>query len=183
MSGMFPTVGRFRHGYHQGEVDSFFALARRVYERSGDEQMTALDVRAMSFDLTRGGYTTDPVDAALDRLEAAFVARERQAFIAHNGSAAWMEQVAGRARTLYGRLTRPAGDRFDAPERANVGYRSRDVDAMLDRLIAYFDHGAAIHSSVLRDAVFQRAKGPTAYAEGPVDAFLDRAVEVLLGVE
>src|SRR5450756_1168440 len=60
VSRMFPTVGRFRHGYHQGEVDSFFALARRVYERSVDEQMTALDVRAMSFDLTRGGYTTDP---------------------------------------------------------------------------------------------------------------------------
>lgn len=183
MSGMFPTVGRFGHGYHPGEVDSFFALARRVYERSGDEQLTTSDVRATSFDLVRSGYATHAVDSALDRLEAAFGARERQGFIALHGSGAWMEQVAGQARTLYGRLTRPAGDRFAAPERGAAGYRSADVDDLLDRLIAYFDHGAPIQSAVVRDSVFQAAKGPTAYAEGPVDAFLARAIDVLIGVE
>jgi DivIVA domain-containing protein len=183
VSEMFPTVGRFGHGYHRGEVDSFFALARRVYERAGDEQITASEVRARSFDLVRSGYATHAVDPALDRLEAAFGARERQEFIALHGSAAWMEQVAGQARTLYGRLTRPAGDRFDAPDRGAAGYRSLDVDALLDRLIAYFDHGEPIHSVVVRDAVFQGAKGPTAYAEGPVDAFLARAIDVLIGVE
>ena len=183
MSGMFPTVGRLGHGYHPGEVDSFFGLARRIYESSGDEQMTASDVRATSFDLVRSGYATHAVDSALDRLEAAFGARERQEFIALHGSGAWMEQVAGQARTLYGRLTRPVGDRFAAPERGAAGYQSADVDALLDQLIAYFDHGAPIHSAVVRDSVFKAAKGPTAYAEGSVDAFLARAIDVLIGVE
>lgn len=183
MSEMFPTVGRLGHGYHRGEVDNFFALARRVYEHAAGEQMTAFDVRETSFDLVRAGYVTHAVDSALDRLEAAFGARERQEFVAQQGSAAWMEQVAGRARTLYGRLTRPTGDRFAAPERGGAGYRSRDVDALLDRLIAYFDHGAPIDAAVVRDAVFESAKGPTAYAEGPVDAFLARATDVLIGVE
>ena len=183
MNEMFATVGRLRHGYDRGEVDNFFALARRVYEHSAGEQMTAFDVRGTSFDLVRSGYVTYTVDSALDRLEAAFGARERQEFIAQHGSAAWMEEVGGRARTLYGRLTRPAGDRFAAPGRGGAGYRSRDVDALLDRLIGYFDHGAPIHSAVVRDAVFRSAKGPTAYAEGSVDAFLARAIDVLIGVE
>ena len=35
----------------------------------------------------------------------------------------------------------------------------------------------------IRSAVFSRAKGGRAYAEGPVDAFLERAVDVLLAAE
>lgn len=47
----------------------------------------------------------------------------------------------------------------------------------------YFDQGRPLTSEEIRQATFRRARGHGGYAEGPVDAFFDRAVEVLLGVE
>ena len=54
---------------------------------------------------------------------------------------------------------------------------------LLDRLAAYFDEGAPLRVDEVRLAVFQPARGRKAYAEGPVDAYLGRAVEILLAVE
>lgn len=73
------------------------------------------------------------------------------------------------------------------------GYATASVDAALDRLerafatrqrlVDYFDQGRPLTSEEIRQATFRRARGHGGYAEGPVDAFFDRAVEVLLGVE
>ena len=54
---------------------------------------------------------------------------------------------------------------------------------MCHRLIDYFDKGTPLTSDEVRHVTFRKASGHNAYAEGPVDAFLERAVEVLLGVE
>ena len=178
----FRSAGRFRSGYDPHQVDAFFAEARRVYEGSGDG-LSGRDVRQAAFDLVRGGYATAPVDAALDRLERAFVARQRNAFVGERGQAAWMEHLAGQARTLYGRLSRPDGERFAPARRGHVGYDPADVDALCQRLVRYFDHGEPLTSEEIRTATFRRRTGHKAYAEGPVDAFCDRAIEVLLGVE
>ena len=40
-----------------------------------------------------------------------------------------------------------------------------------------------ITAAEIRSATFRRARGRDGYAEGPVDAFFARAIEVLLGVE
>jgi len=181
--GMFRTVSRLRSGYATDEVDEFFDLARRVYEGHDGETLTGRDVRAMAFDFVRGGYSTGAVDAALDRLEAAFVARTRQVFVAAHGQQAWMDQLADGARTLYGRLTRPEGERFAFAHRGAPGYEPADVDALCQRLVAYFDSGEPLTAQQVRSTTFRRRTGTKGYAEGPVDAFCDRAVEVLLGVE
>lgn len=182
-NGMFRTVSRLRSGYATDEVDEFFDLARRAYEGQAAETLTGRDVRAMAFDVVRGGYSTGAVDAALDRLEAAFVARSRQEFVAARGQQAWMEQLADGARTLYGRLTRPDGEKFLTAHRGGPGYEPADVDALCGGLVAYFDRGEPLTAQEVRSATFRRRGGPKGYAEGPVDAFFDRAVEVLLGVE
>ncbi|GGB97820.1 DivIVA domain-containing protein [Cellulomonas carbonis] len=183
MTTLFRTVGRLRSGYDPAQVDEFFSRARRVYEGDGHEPLTAAEVRETAFDLVRGGYATGPVDAAMDRLERAFVARQRTEFIAANGQQAWMDHLAGQARTLYGRLTRPDGERFAPARRGQQGYLPEDVDALCHRLVDYFDHGQSLTSEEVRGATFRRARGAKAYGEPAVDAFCARAVEVLLGVE
>lgn len=181
-AGMFPRVGRWSRGYDPEQVDEFFARARVAYEGPLEASLRGDDVRGVAFDLVRGGYAPSSVDGALDRLEGAFVRRERAAFVGKRSQQEWMAMVAERATTLYPRLVRPAGARFAPPEHGH-GYAAEDVDAVLDRLVAYFDAGASLTSGELRTATFRSARGDRAYAEGPVDAFLARAVEVLLAVE
>ncbi len=185
MAEAFPRTGRWSSGYDPEQVDEFFSRARAAYESERVDAagaMTADDVRAAAFDLVRHGYDPGHVDAALDRLEAAFVQRLRAQDIEVNGQDSWMDEVAQRATSLYPRLVRPAGERFAPPERGR-GYDSAAVDALLDRLVDYFDSGADLTASEVRSATFASAPRDRAYAEGPVDAFLDRAVDVLLAVE
>ncbi|MFD1719375.1 DivIVA domain-containing protein [Georgenia deserti] len=187
MTGMFPTAGRWRTGYDREQVEDFFTRARAAYEESepradGSERIDEHDVRAAAFDLVRDGYSTAAVDAALDRLEAAFVQRTRSAFIAEHGEAAWMDRTADLATTLYPRLLRPAGKRFRAPEKGR-GYDREAVDELMDRLIAYFDEGGEMTSAELRATTFPSVPARRAYHEGTVDAYLARAVEVLVAVE
>ena len=183
MSGMFRTVSRLRMGYEQEAVDEFFDRARDTYEKGTIGDLSGREVRSAAFDLVRGGYATGAVDAALDRLEAAFVARSRAHHVALNGQQAWMDLLAEQARSLYGRLSRPDGERFDTAPAGHVGYDPRDVDTFCHRLADYFDHGAALSAQDVRAVTFRRRHGAKGYREGPVDAFCARAVEVLLGVE
>jgi len=183
MTSMFTTVSRFRSGYSPAEVDEFFAQARAVYEGDGAVTMTAKDVRDVAFSIVQGGYAWDAVDSALDRLEAAFVARERAEYVAQHGQEAWMARMAELARTLYPRLTRGDGKRFATASGLRAGYDKDEVDALCRRLIAYFDKGQPITSREIRAAAFRKRRGSRAYVEAPVDAFLARAAEVLIGVE
>lgn len=183
MSPLFPVAGRMSTGYHREQVDEFFARARRAYEaRAEGEDLSAAEVRDAAFDLVRSGYATGAVDAALDRLEAALVQRRRETFIAAHGQQAWMDRIAERATTLYPRLVRPAGERFAPPERGS-GYDRAAVDDLMDRLIAYFDADGDLTAAEVRAITFPTARRAQAYAEGVVDAYLDRVVEVLLAVE
>ncbi|HEY0187423.1 MAG TPA: DivIVA domain-containing protein [Cellulomonas sp.] len=180
---MFRRTTGARTGYHTEEVDDFFEHAKSVYESGPAGALSSKDVRTVSFDLVRRGYSTSAVDAALDRLEAAFVARARADYIAERGRQAWLESLAEQARTLYGRLTRPDGERFDRPKGRQQGYDAADVDDLCGRLVAYFDQNTPLAAQEVRSAVFTRKKGAGAYAEAPVDAFLERAVDVLLAAE
>jgi len=183
VSGMFNSVPAMRTGYDKDEVDEFFEHARQAYEGRTADRLTSADIQASTFDLTRGGYNTHEVDAALDRLEAAFIARQRAEYAAAHGQQAWMNALAERARSLYGRLGRPDGEKFGPADRGSQGYDKDDVDDLCDRLIGYFDRQEPLTAGDIRSATFGRARGPEAYDEASVDAFLSRAVEVLLGVE
>jgi DivIVA domain-containing protein len=185
MRDLFPRAGFMRTGYHLGQVDEFFARARAAYERPmlDDGGMSALDVRRAAFDLKRGGYKTSAVDSALDRLEMAFATRAREQFVRAHGQEAWMNQLAQRAQVLYPRLRRPKGQRFRQPVKSRQGYDARDVDALLDRLIAFFDTGESLTPQDLRSATFKSRGKRGAYDEPTVDAFIARAVDVLMGAQ
>jgi len=180
---LFKKVPITRTGYNRQEVDQYFHQARAVYENISAEHFGADDVQAVSFELVRGGYDTHEVDAALDRLASASVARHRAEYIHRYGPDAWMAALANRARTLYPRLSRPHLQRFARADRGAPGYDVAEVDALCDRLTRYFDQQETLSAAEIRGTTFKTVNGTKGYAEGPVDAFLARAVEVLLGVE
>lgn len=186
MAAMFPTAGRLRTGYDREQVEEFFERARSAYESerpaAAEDVVDEHAVANASFDLVRGGYITSSVDSALDRLQTAFIQRNRTAFIAEHGEEKWMEHIAERATTLYPRLLRPAGERFRAPDRGR-GYEREEVDALLERITRYFDRDGHLTAEELRTATFTTARRSRAYHEGTVDAYLARAVEVLAAVE
>lgn len=182
MSDSFPRVSIFSKGYDPAAVDRFFEDARSAYEGGVPaEQFNAEQVRMATFRLKRRGYQISSIDAALSRLEAAFVQRDRADHIAVNGEAAWYQMVADRATTLYPRLLRPHGERFAHPK-GEPGYNAQQVDALLDKLEEFFNDKAELTADDIRHAVFKPARGKKAYAEGPVDAYLGRAIEILLAV-
>lgn len=189
MTELFPRVSTTARGYDIDQVDAFFDRARTDYEAVASEGLPAaqasLDsgaVRVAAFDLVRHGYSPAAVDSALDRLEAAFVAADRADFISEHGQSAWMGGVVDKATTLYERLTRPPRERFAPPQRGR-GYDAAQVDALLDRLVAYFDDGTPIKAAQVRSTTFATVPRSRAYGEGAVDAYLDRVVDVLLAVE
>lgn len=177
---MFTRVAKRKLGYNPGEVDDFFTYARDIYEgRKVAKDNTALAL-GTSFDLVRGGYATAEVDAALDRITAAFVSLDQRAWIAEQGQGAWDANLVARAQTLYGRLSRPAGERFAPARRGQPAYDREQVDEVCDRLIGYFDQGTPLSASTVQSALFRTRTGRRGYDEASVDAFLRRAAEVLL---
>ena len=93
----FPRVGFFSKGYDCGQVDAFFEDARRAYEGSvPPEQFSAEQVRLATFELKNRGYQIEAVDGAMNRLEAAFINRDRADSVAAEGEAAWYDRVADR---------------------------------------------------------------------------------------
>ena len=183
MAELFPTTTGFARGYDQDQVTAFFADARRAYE--GDvpaEQFSSAQIRAAAFDLVRGGYDVPSVDAALNRLEAAFIQRDRSTYMASRGESAWYTKVADDATVLYPRLLRPEGERFDHPDGLGQGYSTREVDAVLDLLAGHFDDKNDLVESDLRTVTFSTKRGQKAYNEAQVDSYLGRAVQILMAV-
>ncbi|MDR0592684.1 MAG: DivIVA domain-containing protein [Bifidobacteriaceae bacterium] len=182
MADLFRRVNR-GSGYDTHEVDDFFARAQAVYEGRSAELMGPETVRTVAFTPVRKGYDEPQVDGALDRLDNAFTRKQRSEFIAQHGQQAWLDKIVERATTLYDRLGRPDGQKFAPAERGQLGYDRTQVDALLSRLADYFNNGAPLASSDVRHAVFTPVRGKRGYAMGPVDAFLDRALEVILAAE
>ncbi len=183
MSELFPSAGKFARGYSKDSVTEFFQHARSAYESGGESNAVSFDeVRRAAFPMVRDGYDTRSVDSALSRLESAFIQNERAQFVAQYGEEAWFAHIADDATVLYPRLLRPAGERFAHPEGRGVGYKASQVDELLDRLGDFFDDRATIQETDLRFAAFDLARGEKAYVEAQVDAFLAKAMYVLLAV-
>lgn len=181
MTDTFARTGKCSSGYDTVQVDEFLTAAKAAYSGDSAADIDETTVRNTAFSWVRNGYEPALVDAALDRLERAFIQRRRAKVVSTDGEAVWLEQTYEAARTLYPRLLRPAGERFAKADGA--GYQKEEVDELLDRVAQYFDGKAALHSDEVRQAVFSSAKGDGAYSEAVVDVYLDRVISVLLAVE
>jgi DivIVA domain-containing protein len=182
----FERVARTEYGYNAKQVDQFLQRARVSLETPGAaaHPIRSNDVRAVSFDPVKGGYSAAAVDAALDRLEDAFARRERDELIAERGEEAWLRQIGQLSGTLRGRLHRPDGERFRRPTRKKArSYNTKDVDRLCVDLIGYLEEDKPLSVDNVRRAMFRPAVGQDGYEETQVDAFLDRVVELMAAID
>lgn len=175
----FPLVHGRERGYRREDVETFLAKARAAFE-SGDGSVDANTVREVGFPLVRNGYQVAAVDAALGRIEDAFAARRRQAVIAAEGAAAWVERARADAQEILDRLARPQGKRFQRVSFLSYGYAPKEVDVVADRIIGFLKSGDPLTPEQVRAAAFRMTR--RGYREEQVDALLDAVVDVLLAV-
>lgn len=181
VSTTFPRTGKKTLGYSLEQVEEFLASARRAYDANDeDAALTAEIIRHTAFSMQKGGYSPEHVDAALERLEDAFAARERERAAGGPGGRAWMDQARTTAEELLARLSRPVGHRFSRTSFLSVGYKRADVDRLANKLVKYFQDGRPLTVDEVRTAVFRPERG--GYREAQVDVVLDSVVDVMLAV-
>lgn len=182
----FERVRGNEFGYNAKQVDQFLQSARVALEtpQAAINAISSADVRGVSFDPVKGGYSAAVVDAALDRLEDAFARRERDELIAARGEDAWLREIGKLSGILRGRLHRPDGERFRRPAKKKVrSYNIADVDKVCYDLIGYLEEDQPLSVDSVRRAVFRPAAGQDGYEETQVDAFLDRVVELMAAID
>ena len=182
MSTTFPRSRKSRLGYNVDQVEDFLEEARRAYTADPGTLtvVNAEAIRQMAFTMQKGGYSTNHVDAALERLEDAFASRERESAFAQAGDAAWYAKARSSAQQILDRLARDPGHKFSRVGPLTTGYDTRDVDAFADRLAGYFQHGKPMSVDQVRTIVFRNKK--RGYNESQVDLLLDAVIDVMLMV-
>jgi DivIVA domain repeat protein len=178
VSTTFPRVRRGR-GYDIDEVEDFLEDARRAYtgDPGSSQVVDATYIRQVGFTMRRGGYAPAAVDAALERLEDAFAARERDRALTQLGDAGVYQQARSDAQVILDRCTRARGRRFRRVGILTGGYSVRDVDLFADRITRYLQNGEPLTVEEVRGVLFARQRG--GYQETQVDVVLDAVVDVL----
>ncbi|MDQ1562340.1 MAG: hypothetical protein QOE85_1681 [Actinomycetota bacterium] len=182
VSTTFPRTRKSRAGYNVDEVEDFLEEARRAYsaDRSAPTIVTAESIRRTAFDMEKGGYSVVHVDAALERLEDAFAARERERAFAEEGDQAWYGKARATAQEVLDRIDRPRTHRFKRMNVLTLGYNPKDVDAFTDELTSYFQDGKPMSVEEVRTVAFRTRRG--GYNEVQVDLLLDAVIGVMLAV-
>lgn len=182
MSTTFPRSRKSKLGYNVDQVEDFLEEARRSYtsERGDATGVTARSIRKLAFAMQKGGYSPLHVDAALERLEDAFAARERDRAVAELGETAWYANARAEAQEILNRLARPDRKKFSRVSSFTAGYSVKDVDAFAHQLADYFQNGAPLTIEQVRTVAFRSTKG--GYREAQVDYLLDAVIDVMLAV-
>jgi DivIVA domain-containing protein len=181
MTTTFPRTRGRRMGYDTQEVERFLAEARAAYDgRHPTAAVTAADIRRAAFSMQRGGYATAAVDAALERLEDAFAARERERNLRRGGERAYYASTRALAKEIIARLERPDGHKFTRTGLFGVGYSVKDVDRFAVHARSYFEEGTPLEVEEVRSVAFRPSRN--GYQEAQVDLLVDGLVEVMLAV-
>ncbi len=173
----FSKVKRSKLGYNCDQVDAFVAMARQQYERPEGYLLASERVRETEFDLVRGGYDVNLVDAALDRIEDALADREFARKRQTRGEQAIADQLTRISEIVLTRAQRPKRKRFDAVAWPARGYNRKQVDALCNLVLEHLVNSEPLLMSEVRRIVFSAQRG--GYAENQVDAFIDRVIQIL----
>ncbi|PWG59704.1 DivIVA domain-containing protein [Bifidobacterium catulorum] len=188
-------AGKRKWGYDVSQVDSFLERAHTLYE-DAEPKMTQEDIQNVSFALEKNGYVISQVDAALNRLEKAVVDKQTQWDVASFGRVAWRATTEQLAHSLYPRSERPEKDRFSPGEEKKPSYDRRQVDRLVTQIVGKIrrelgesdqDADAAADAELtsmrVSNIIFTQRTGRHGYSERQVDAYLNRAVQVLSRLE
>jgi DivIVA domain-containing protein len=173
----FPSASSRDVGYSQDQVDEFISRARRQFEDPSQNVVSSELLRRAEFGLVRGGYDITSVDYALDRLEDAFAQKELARELAEMGSFALEDRLAKFVETLQLRIDRPRRKRFSKISWPLRGYSVKQVDEFCENLERYLFSGSAMTAGDVRKLLFRTKRG--GYEEQKVDAFIERAIEVI----
>lgn len=177
MSNTFPTTAAKSLGYEPEQVDRVIAKAREQFADPNSKLVTSDALRGAEFDLVKGGYSISAVDAALDRLDDAFAAREAKALQSQLGDYGLNDYCSRIQEAVLGRCERPKSKRFSGTGVLLRGYSKKQVDALTERVYRHLTAKQPLELDDLRRAVFRSKRG--GYAENQVDAFIDKVVELL----
>lgn len=146
-----------------------------------DEAVSSVEIRRTAFRVVRKkGYSARHVDSALERLDEAFAAREREHAIAQQGSEAYYSEIRATAQAIIDRLARGDGKRFRRVGPFTRGYNPRDVDTFSRRVSSYFEQGRSLPAETVRTIAFRsKFRG---YHEAQVDLLLDTVVDLMVAV-
>jgi DivIVA domain-containing protein len=189
VTSRIPRCAEAERGYDVAQVDDLLAAVHAALQDAppgpgpehGSGTVLSTQVRAAVFAGARGGYRPEAVDELLDAAEESLAAAERERCLRARGPEAWQEHLDALTRLLRNRLDRPRTQRFRRPSRPRAqGYSAAHVDVLCERLGARLVGAAPLEPAELRRAVFPPAQGERSYEEQQVDAFLDRAVQLLL---
>jgi len=160
VSTTFPRADKNKLGYSLEQVEDFLAAARQAYNASDDRNgLSAAEIRSTAFTMQKGGYSPEHVDAALERLEDAVAAKERERASAEMGAKAWIAKARDDAREIVARLQREPGERFTRTSFLGTGYSRSDVDRFGNRIVKYFNDGYPLTVDDVRMAVFRPERG------------------------
>jgi len=177
MSAHFKKVSASELGYDPASVDPIIDLARKHFADPDGRALDAATLRNSAFKLVKGGYQIASVDAALERLDEAFVEQEARLVLERTGHDGAAAHINGIRNTLQGRIDRPAKQRFDRTALWFKGYSVAQVDSLLKRIDGAIEGRRDLTAADLREVTFApRWRG---YSEAQVDAFIDRAVQFL----
>jgi DivIVA domain-containing protein len=177
MSFTFPRVAKKKPGYSIEQVDAFLSRARTQFTNPADGGISAHDVRNTEFDLVRGGYALEIVDAAMDKLEDSFAGRELQRQKNERGSYALEDRYERVLELVRGRIERPRKKRFTSTALLLRGYSRKQVDALCEHIMRHLESAAPLNMDEVRRVVFNSKRA--GYVEAQVDSFIDRVIEAL----
>lgn len=186
-------------GYSVSQVDEFLESTRNLYEES-EPNMTQVDIQKQCFDLEKNGYDIKAVDNALRRLEDAVVDKLAAWTIAHEGIAEWRAQTEQLALSLIPRAQREKRKLFSRARAFTPAYDVKQVDNFVFSLTQYLNNKLSLgvlssennqrstdyedfSSRQVASTLFTQRTGHSGYNEGEVDAYLNRAIEVLSHIE
>lgn len=164
----FPKVAKRKLGYSIAEVDLLIARARDQYSNASARTLDWRELSSHKFSMEKAGYQTAAVDAALEKLQDTFAARD----LAQSSN-----QPADLRIALLGRVSRPKGKKFRRVGVLGLGYSRAAVDALISVVEEYLEGQEKLSIDEVRDLKFKLQRG--GYIESQVDSYIDRLVEYI----
>lgn len=177
MSYEFNRAGAKKLGYNPDQVSQFLEFAKTQYANPDGDHISAASIRITRFRLVKNGYSISAVDAAMEKLEDVFAARELERALQRIGLTDFKAQLFEGQELLANRVARNPRKRFRRRAFLYRGYSIRQVDNFCSQVETHIDQTRLLTVKDVRLIAFKTQRG--GYAEYQVDAFIEKLVEVL----
>lgn len=183
-------VNSRKWGYNIAQVDEFLTHIPDLSTHT-QPSLTEHDVQVIAFDLEKGGYSIRDVDRLLLETQPRIVDAHTQWVFDHNETPQWVQETYQLASTVQPRAELDKTHRFTRGSKKEPAYDIRQVDQVVDdawkvisetlhiRTSASLKNAENITAKKVSNALFTQRKAANGYKEEPVDAYLNRIIQIL----